>query len=328
MKDACEQFSKGAVTLGAFFFSLFAVPPALIAKDPKDPAENICRLGALVRHDQSEQKSKLAALAATKLAPSPDALTALAKELALPTTEVENANLASQVIDKLLTEPSIAPLLTKLIRQMIKFDRARNTAAAKAVEQIAFILVPAALSASRIEEFHMALKSAGPIQAFSAKTRDMVELAMAQADGRPVHFYPVSTTTERRHSKFALETAPDEGIDDSGDRFIDDVIAELDLLPSGHVPNEKREQRIRRVEEDLSERRKEGLQKYYVFALSENEEALRVQLAQAEKLKAKLPSLAVITLDRSGSHVDELEFVTRFARIMAHASGFEVNPHR
>jgi len=296
-----------------------ALPVARLLKNEK------FREAAGVTED--DQRKTLVFGAVDRLATSKVALETLAKALHVQLSDRPKDS-ARLVIEKLMEQPSAAQMLNAMIREMNKLDKKQDKAGADCIEQVAYLLIPATLTVSRVKEISMVMQLGDTHVAFHAKTKAMVETAIARINGREIKFRPVVGAKDNARGVFCLDDPPEEGMDSDGEMFIDNFVGALSTMVGADLLGGTREEKILAINGQLqTDFDIDGWQYYYVVEYPKQEEERNVRFALAKKLDKLFPLLAVVGLDRSDPHADEIDLVTRMMRILCRAAGIEYKPH-
>lgn len=276
---------------------------------------------------EDEQRETLVSAAIDRLATSKVALETLAKTLDVQLSDRPKDS-SRLVIEKLMEQPSAAQMLNAMIREMNKLDKKQDKAGADCIEQVAYLLIPATLTSSRVKEISMVMQLGDTHVAFHAKTKAMVETAIARINGREINFRPVVGAKDNARGVFCLDDPPEEGMDGDGELFIDNFVEALSTMVGADLLGGTREEKILAINGQLqTDFDIDGWQYYYVFEYPKQEEERNVRFALAKKLDKLFPLLAVVGLDRSDPHADEIDLVTRMMRILCRAAGIEYKPH-
>ncbi len=293
-----------------------ALPVSRLRKDEK------FRQAAKLTEDA--QRKTLVDAAIARLAASKVALEALAKTISVHLPMVSSR----QVVEKLMEISSPVEMLNTMIREMNKLDKRQEKAAADCIEQVAYLLIPATLADSRVKEIKMVLHLGHTHVPFNAKTKAMVETAIARINGREIKFRPVASATDNARGVFCLEDPPEEGMDGDGEKFIANFVDALSTMVGADLRGGTREEMTRAINAQLqADFDIDRWQYYYVFEYPEQEQERQVRFSLAQKLDKLFPLLAIVGLDRSDSHADEINLVTRMMRILCRAAGIEYKPY-
>ena len=276
---------------------------------------------------EDDQRKTLVSGAIDRLATSKVALETLAKALSVQLSD-KSKDSCRLVIEKLMEQPSAAQMLNAMIREMNKLDKKQDKAGADCIEQVAYLLIPASLSLSRVKEISMVMQFGDTHVAFNAKTKAMVETAIARINGREIKFRTLASATDKARGVFCLEEPPEEGMDEDGEKFIDNFVVSLSTMVGEDLLGRTRDTKIRAINSKLEfDFARDGWQYYYVFEYPKQDQERKVRFALAQKLAKLFPRLAVVGLDRSDSHDEENDLVLRMNWILCRAAGIEYKPH-
>lgn len=276
---------------------------------------------------EDDQRRLLKQKASSHLVSCAEALAALSDRIDVPQLP-DQKTWSDNTIERLLEICALPTIITTLVVVMNYLDKQENREAAKNIERLAYYVVPAALSQAHVTQMKVITDAESPQYGFQAKTRTLVELAIARINGREAMFREIASQTDAPSGRFCLRNPPEEGMDEHQERFVNNFVSELGRIVGSDLVGDTQDDMVEAINAELeSQFEIEGWQYYYVFDYPRNIGERKQRQKLAEELDKMFPKIAFVVLDRAESTREELNVVQRMMRIFCHAAGIEYKPH-
>jgi hypothetical protein len=268
------------------------------------------------------------------LATSKVALEALSHRLSV-ILRPNDVEWSKAVVEKLLSFSSMPEMLKEMVNVLLKLGKQKLNDAADVIEKAAYYLIPAALNEAHVRQLTMIVNAESESFEFQAKTKTLVEIAMARFNGRPMELNETKRASESPPGKLCLVEPPEVGMDDNHAGFIDSFMKKLitvapvpmEFLSTCKDPAVARAENVIAINTELeilySADESEFYQFYYVFGYPEDRFGRASRIEVARKLDQMFPRVVFVGLDAEHAPKDEQQIVSWIRRILCRAANIE-----